>query len=177
MKYWNWDILMIFLNDMLIFRFNAKNVPTLNRNIVREYSNKRPHLCLLTFVSFSFSFFSSVHLCNNSIQKHLRPSQQRHRGIPVDNMWLDEDFKAFLASQGKAAQWETVVVPGMKKAVIHTLQTAQDLMESRKNTFELYGADFMLGRMRSVCMLLYTFKIMNRAVSSPSNETNIFWVP
>lgn len=60
-------------------------------------------------------------------------------------MWSDEQFRTFLSSQGRKAQWETVVVPGMKKAVIHALQTTQDLMESRKNTFELYGADFMLG--------------------------------
>ncbi|XP_038553942.1 tubulin monoglycylase TTLL3-like isoform X2 [Micropterus salmoides] len=89
---------------------------------------------------------SSVHLCNNSIQKHLRPSQQRHRGIPSDNMWSDDQFRTFLSSQGQDGQWQTVVVPGMKSAVIHALQTTQDLMESRKNTFELYGADFMLGR-------------------------------
>ncbi|KAF3855913.1 hypothetical protein F7725_016636 [Dissostichus mawsoni] len=88
---------------------------------------------------------NSVHLCNNSIQKHLIPSQQRHHGIPADNMWSDDQFRTFLCSQGRGAQWQTVVVPGMKKAVIHALQTTQDLMESRKNTFELYGADFMLG--------------------------------
>lgn len=60
-------------------------------------------------------------------------------------MWLDNQFQAFLASQGREALWKTVVVPGMKKAAIHALQTAQDLVESRKNTFELYGADFLLG--------------------------------
>uniref|UniRef100_A0A673BAX8 Tubulin tyrosine ligase-like family, member 3 n=1 Tax=Sphaeramia orbicularis TaxID=375764 RepID=A0A673BAX8_9TELE len=104
--------------------------------------------CYLRFSTQLYSLDtldSSVHLCNNSIQKHLMPSQQRHRGIPADNMWSDEQFKTFLSSQGQEAQWESVVICGMKKAVIHALQTAQDLVESRKNTFELYGADFMLG--------------------------------
>uniref|UniRef100_M3ZJB1 Tubulin tyrosine ligase like 3 n=1 Tax=Xiphophorus maculatus TaxID=8083 RepID=M3ZJB1_XIPMA len=103
--------------------------------------------CYLRFSTQPYSLDtldSSVHLCNNSIQKHLRPSHQRHRCIPAHNMWLDDQFKAFLASQGKEALWETVVVPGMKTAVIQALLTAQDLIESRKNTFELYGADFML---------------------------------
>ncbi|XP_073324822.1 tubulin monoglycylase TTLL3-like [Pagrus major] len=104
--------------------------------------------CYLRFSTQPYSLDtlnSSVHLCNNSIQKHLRPSQQRHGGIPADNMWSDDQFKTFLSSQGREAQWQAVVVPGMKKAVIHALQTTQDLMDSRKNTFELYGADFMLG--------------------------------
>ncbi|TMS19093.1 Tubulin monoglycylase TTLL3 [Larimichthys crocea] len=105
--------------------------------------------CYLRFSTQPYSLHtldSSVHLCNNSIQKHLTPSQQRHQGIPADNMWSDDQFKTFLSSQGREAQWQTVVAPGMKKAVIHALQTTQDLMDSRKNTFELYGADFMLGR-------------------------------
>ncbi|XP_033482115.1 tubulin monoglycylase TTLL3-like [Epinephelus lanceolatus] len=105
--------------------------------------------CYLRFSTQPYSLHtldSSVHLCNNSIQKHLRPSQQRHCSIPEDNMWSDDQFRTFLSSQGQEAQWQAVVVPGMKKGVIHALQTTQDLMKSRKNTFELYGADFMLGQ-------------------------------
>lgn len=69
-------------------------------------------------------------------------------------MWSDDQFKTFLSSQGREGQWQDEVVPGMKKAVIHALQTTQDLMDSRKNTFELYGADFMLGRMQTLQQLL-----------------------
>lgn len=60
-------------------------------------------------------------------------------------MWSCSQFKAFLQQKGLGNMWEKVVVPGMQKAVVHALQTAQDLVEPRKASFELYGADFMLG--------------------------------
>lgn len=67
-------------------------------------------------------------------------------------MWSGDQFETYLSSQGRGGQWETVVVPEMKAALIHALQTTQDVIESRKNSFELYGADFMLGRKSSQSM-------------------------
>ncbi|XP_036386741.1 tubulin monoglycylase TTLL3-like [Megalops cyprinoides] len=105
--------------------------------------------CYLRFSTQPYtveSLDSSVHLCNNSIQKHFQPSQLRHPELPEDNMWSCEQFRAFLRGQGREAEWADVVVPGMQQAVVHALQTAQDLVEWRRGSFELYGADFMLGR-------------------------------
>lgn len=60
-------------------------------------------------------------------------------------MWSCSQFRAFLEQQGRGAEWDSVVVPGMRRAVVHALQTAQELVEPRRASFELYGADFMLG--------------------------------
>ncbi|XP_068171562.1 tubulin monoglycylase TTLL3 isoform X2 [Antennarius striatus] len=105
--------------------------------------------CYLRFSTKPYStktLDSSVHLCNNSIQKHFQPARDRHPGVPEDNMWSCSQFRAFLRHQGRGEEWESKVVPGMQQALVRALLTAQDLVEPRKASFELYGADFVLGR-------------------------------
>ncbi|XP_050412137.1 uncharacterized protein LOC126827028 isoform X1 [Patella vulgata] len=88
-------------------------------------------------------FDESIHLSNNAIQKHYK-NGPRSTSLPSDNMWTHEQFKDYLKSKKQDNLWEELIYPGMKKAIQCALLTAQDLIEYRKSSFELYGADFML---------------------------------
>ncbi|XP_046714300.1 tubulin monoglycylase TTLL3 isoform X2 [Silurus meridionalis] len=105
--------------------------------------------CYLRFSTQLYSTHrldSSVHLCNNSIQKYFQPSAGRDPSLPAESMWSCGEFRSWLTASGRGGLWEEVVLPGMRSAVIQTLLTAQDSVEPRKASFELYGADFLLGR-------------------------------
>ncbi|XP_035873039.1 protein monoglycylase TTLL8 [Phyllostomus discolor] len=89
---------------------------------------------------------SAVHLCNNSVQRHLPNDKGRSPLLPHHNMWTSTTFREYLQKKGRGSVWGSVIYPSMKRAVTHTMKVAQDHVEPRKGSFELYGADFVLGR-------------------------------
>ncbi|NWT90776.1 TTLL3 monoglycylase, partial [Lanius ludovicianus] len=103
--------------------------------------------CYLRFCSQPFSLRhleAARHLCNVSIQKRYKTSQPDPR-VPLDKIWSNKQFQAYLARVGRADAWHRVMVPGMKAAILNALRCTQDQVGSRKGSFELFGADFLIG--------------------------------
>ncbi|XP_048152002.1 tubulin tyrosine ligase 3-like [Corvus hawaiiensis] len=103
--------------------------------------------CYLRFCSQPFSLRRlepARHLCNVSIQKRYKTSQPDPR-VPLDKIWSNKQFQAYLARLGRADAWHRVMVPGMKAAILNALRCTQDQVGSRKGSFELFGADFLIG--------------------------------
>ncbi|NWI91015.1 TTLL3 monoglycylase, partial [Pitta sordida] len=104
--------------------------------------------CYLRFCTQPFSLCHlehSRHLCNVSVQKQYRTSPHQDPRMPPDRVWSSKQFQAHLARLGRADAWGQVIVPGMKAAILNSLRSAQDHMGFRKGSFELYGADFLIG--------------------------------
>ncbi|VEN43993.1 unnamed protein product [Callosobruchus maculatus] len=101
----------------------------------------------LRFSGQNFSlenFHESLHLTNHAVQCRYRNTDARDKLLPEDNMWDCHSFKAYLKSIGHMEKWNEVIYPGMKESIICAMLASQDTMDRRQNTFEIYGADFML---------------------------------
>lgn len=104
--------------------------------------------CYLRFCTQKFTLDStqqSVHLCNYSIQKYYKNDSERSDELPKENMWSSNEFiEKYLAKTGRSRVWHDSIYPSMKNAILSAMLSSQDIVETRKNSFELYGADFML---------------------------------
>lgn len=102
------------------------------------------------------------HLCNNSIQ---------HNGDKFGQdawneacMWDSDQFKAYLEKEGKPDAWNDTIYPQMMDIAVKISKCCQEEVLQRKNSFELFGADFILDEnMRPWCI---------EVNSSPSMDTS-----
>ncbi|XP_058803784.1 tubulin glycylase 3A-like [Phymastichus coffea] len=101
----------------------------------------------LRFCSQKFSlrdFHESIHLSNNAVQCKYKNGADRAAALPAENMWDVASFKRWLAERGDPEAWERLIYPGMRQGLVGSLLASQEAMDRRRNSFELYGADFML---------------------------------
>jgi len=56
----------------------------------------------------------------------------------------NSSYKKYFRSQGHSDAWDELIYPGMKQGLVGSLLASQEAMDRRKNSFELYGADFMV---------------------------------
>eukprot|EP01017_Pseudomicrothorax_dubius_P040157 TRINITY_DN6245_c0_g2_i2.p1 TRINITY_DN6245_c0_g2~~TRINITY_DN6245_c0_g2_i2.p1 ORF type:complete len:778 (-),score=219.61 TRINITY_DN6245_c0_g2_i2:841-3174(-) len=82
-----------------------------------------------------------AHLTNNSIVKY---SEHFDTSEIEGNMWTCAEFAAFLKEMTGRDVFEEEIQPRMKQIVVWSLECVQDMVESRRNTVELYGYDFMV---------------------------------
>jgi tubulin monoglycylase TTLL3/8 len=100
----------------------------------------------LRICSQEFSYdcmHESIHLSNVAVQENYI-NGKRSEKLPENNFMTSEQFKQYLSEIGADDVWENMIYPGMKEAVINTMIATQEVTDSRKNAFELYGADFMM---------------------------------
>ena len=83
-----------------------------------------------------------AHLCNNSINAYAKNFNETDiKG----NMWTVNQLQQYLKDlEGGQDVFNETIRPKLKDIVKYTIESVQDLVESRPNTVELYGFDFMV---------------------------------
>ena len=116
----NWNPLTIFFYNDCYLRF-----------CVNEYN--------LDTADLSDNF---VHLANNSISKN----SDMFTATPIEgSMWSSDQYSDYLKeTTGNGDVFHDTIQPRLKQIVAWSLMSAQDTIGHRKNSFELYGYDFMI---------------------------------
>ena len=84
------------------------------------------------------------HLSNNSIAK-CSDNFANADATGTGNMWSNQTFIDWLRTQpGREKLWEERIDPAMRRCVVASLKCAQDAVENRNNSCELFGYDFMV---------------------------------
>ena len=104
--------------------------------------------CYVRFSGQPFSldnFHESIHLCNNSIQKNYSISKNRSNKLPADNICDLEEFTQYLKEITGQDLWTESLLEKAKRILFSIMLSSSPNVESHKGSFELYGADFMIG--------------------------------
>ncbi|KAG5179126.1 tubulin-tyrosine ligase family-domain-containing protein, partial [Tribonema minus] len=121
----DWNPLTVYFCDKCYLRFGVEDYTTSTSALSNAY----------------------VHLVNNSIGK---TSDNWTRVTCADNgeevrehMWRDTTFAQYLADTGRPGAYNDIIKPRMQEIVTWAIMCGRDNVEARKNSWELYGFDFM----------------------------------
>ncbi|CAI2374863.1 unnamed protein product [Moneuplotes crassus] len=81
-----------------------------------------------------------VHLTNNSVAKYAKNVEV----IGDGNMWYIEELSDYLKSQYGRDVWNEEIKEKVKNIIIYSLQSVQDLLDTRKGSTEMLGYDIMI---------------------------------
>jgi len=122
----DWNPLTIWFNQECYLRFGVEEYTLDEENMDNKF----------------------VHLVNNSIGKYSKQYNQKlvaEDGKEIEScMWSSEDFKEYCKTVAGEDHFTNKIQPRMKEIAIWSLMAVQDLIEHRKNSWELYGYDFMI---------------------------------
>jgi len=106
--------------------------------------------CYLRFspIKFDLSKFQNlfIHLTNYSITKKYTGNQQQQQQEEEieENMWFLKEFQDYTKRKLGVDVWAERVYPKLKEIIVASLQCVQTRILHRKNSFELFGYDFMI---------------------------------
>ncbi|XP_074031076.1 tubulin glycylase 3A isoform X3 [Leptinotarsa decemlineata] len=102
--------------------------------------------CYLRFSSQTYNLrklHESIHLTNNSVQSRYKKASTDII-LPSYNMWDSSQFKNYLSNVGYPQAFDDIIYPGMKESITAAVLMHQESFDQRRNTFELFGADFIV---------------------------------
>ena len=122
----SWNPLTIYFYDEFYCRFSSEDYDTSDEAMSNAF----------------------VHLVNNSIGKN---NEKFHKPLIADNgeeirgfMWTDDDFRKYVAYKTRSDETIEKIKNRMKDIAIWSLMCGADSIEHRKNSWELYGFDYMM---------------------------------
>lgn len=82
-------------------------------------------------------------LTNHCVTKKLKDNNE---GEYAENgfMWSSDEFAEYLEDNHGPNTWREKIWPQIKKYVKCSLQSVQENIDNRKNSFEFFGYDFMI---------------------------------
>jgi Tubulin-tyrosine ligase family len=122
----DWNPLTVYFYEDCYLRFGVEEYTTCSKSLANQY----------------------VHLVNNSIgktsEKFGRVSVAENGVQILQHMWNVSAFDKYLTDIGQPGAWCNSIKPTMKDIVKWSLMCGQEAVEHRKNSWELYGYDFMI---------------------------------